>query len=78
MITHGVDVFMDDLRRTWCRMDLEPHYPEPTDDAVIDCMSCLVQKARDESIDVIGRVIALSKDGMVEISPLIGSVQRWR
>jgi len=46
MITHRVHEFMDDLRRTWCGIDLEPGDPRPADDAVVDCMSCLVAEAR--------------------------------
>lgn len=46
MITHGVYEFMDDLRRTWCGINLEPMDLRPADEAVVDCMSCLVAKIR--------------------------------
>lgn len=64
MITHGVDEFMDDLRRTWCGINLEPMDPRPADDAVVDCMSCLVEKAR--GVTIIGCAYS---------NPFMGSVQ---
>ena len=71
MITHGVDEFMDDLRRTWCGINLEPMDPRPADDAVVDCMSCLVAEARrclfDTNKNMIGRVISVHPDGAVTI-----------
>lgn len=65
MITHGIDEFMDDLRRTWCGINFEPMDPRPADDAVVDCMSCLVQRARSITI-------TLHSDGSVTVEPLVG------
>jgi hypothetical protein len=45
VIVHGIDEFMDDLRRTWCGIDLAPMYPRQANDAIVDCMTCLVRGA---------------------------------
>lgn len=78
MITHGVVEFMDDLRRTWCGIDLAPGDPRPADGAIVDCMSCLVQKTRGERPVVIGREITMNDDGTMTVGPLMGSIRQWR
>lgn len=72
MITHGVDEFMDDLRRTWCGINLAPMLPRPADDAIVDCMTCLVREARRRTVtDVVGRVASINSDGtaVIEVYP---------
>lgn len=66
MITHGIDEFMDDLRRTWCGIDLAPNDPRPADNESVDCITCLVHEARrsaNRNGDVFGRVVSVNPDG---------------
>lgn len=65
MITHGIDEFMDDFRRTWCGVILAPNDPRPADDEPVDCISCLVQHARRDARNsvVFGRIVSINSDG---------------
>jgi hypothetical protein len=68
MTVHGIDEFMDDLRRTWCGINLAPGDPRPADNASVDCMTCLVHVARrstNRNGDIIGRVVSVNSDGSV-------------
>lgn len=70
MITHGIDEFMDDMRRTWCGIDLAPMVPRSTDDAVVDCMTCLVREARRRTVtDVV-----IGPDGTIDLET-VGTFQ---
>lgn len=70
-MTHGVDEFMDDFRRTWCGINLTPSDSRPADGEPVDCMTCLVLHARRDARNpvTVGRIVSINSDGsaVVEI-----------
>ena len=64
-MTHGIDEFMDDFRRTWCGINLAPNDPRPDDGEPVDCMTCLVLRARRDARNpaVVGRIVSINPDG---------------
>lgn len=78
MTVHGIDEFMDDLRRTWCGIDLAPMDPRPTDDAMVNCMTCIVREARRQTAtDIVGHVVSVNPDGTVTLDETTG-LHPWR
>jgi hypothetical protein len=69
VITHGIDEFRDThfvLRRTWCGIDLAPSDPRPSDNEPVDCMTCLVLRARRDAWNqAVVRVLSINSDGSV-------------
>jgi hypothetical protein len=79
VIVHGIDEFMDDLRRTWCGINLAPMDPRQADDAIVDCMTCLVRHAsRRGATDVVGVVVSTNPDGTAVVEFATTGARPWR